>query len=184
MSGGRGGYVGPLPGGVGLVNAGLDAQVLTRWDRWWELCSARELPARLDPSRPAWRLATRAGLFGPEPLAGVFRLGRDRLGRTYPFAVLRPGPWPSPTDPWFDAVERFVVDATGGAIDPAAIDWHFQVLPVPHSVGPAPEGAAVLWRDGRAVWEVPAATAADLAAFPLRLAAEEDPEDTPAEEAA
>lgn len=174
---GRAGFVGPLPGRAGILDAGLDAGILTRWDRWWELCSGGGEALRLHPYRPAWRLIARAGLFAPEAVAGAFRLGRDQGGRVYPFAVLRAGPLPDPADPWFDTAESLATQATEGALDPEEVRERLLALPVPRSAEPLLDGAAVLWRDDRLLRELAFASAAGLAAFPLDLAAMADPEE-------
>jgi type VI secretion system ImpM family protein len=174
---GRTGFVGPLPGRAGLVDGGLPSGLLTRWDRWFELASARRLPDRLDPDRPAWRLMARPGLFAPVPVAGCFRLGRDRRDRIYPFAVLREGEPPDPADPWFDAAERLVRAATDGRLAPPALDRAADAIPAPLTAAPPPEEVALLWRDDWEVREVRCASAADLAAFPLSDAAFSRPEE-------
>ena len=173
----RAGYVGVLPGRAGLVAEGLEDGTLQRWDRWFEMAAAQGLPVGLDPRRPAWRLVARAGLFAAEPVAGTFRLGRDRAGRTYPFAVLRLGAPPDTSDPWFDAAERIVRGATEGVLGAGSAARAVADLAPPARFAPPPEEAAVLWRDDWEVRELRLATGADLAAFPLRLAAEAGLED-------
>lgn len=171
------GFVGPLGDRAGLLNAGLGAGLLTRWDRWWELASRGAGPLPLDPDRPVWRVLLRAGLLAPEPVAGAFRLGRDRLGLVHPFAVLRAGPPPDPSDPWFDAAAALAMAATEGGLGLPALRRGLDRLPRPATVTPEPDGAAVFWRDDWVVREVALAEPADLLRFPVRAAARGDPPD-------
>jgi type VI secretion system protein ImpM len=170
----RTGFVGPLPHRAGLVDIGLDAGVLTRWDLWFELVSGRGLPERLHPDRPAWRLMAREGIFDAEPVAGCFRLGQDRPGRVYPCAVLRLGPLPDPLDPWYDAAEALARGATAGHLSLRETEQALHGLPAPATLAPPLDGAATFWRDDWEVRELRFATGADLARFPLSLAAEPD----------
>lgn len=180
MSGGQGGFVGPLPRRPGLVDEGLGSDILTRWDRWFELVSGGGPPGRLHPDRPAWRLMARPGLFGAAPVAGCFRLGQDLRGRLYPVAVLRPGDPPDPADPWYDAAEALVRAACGGDLGPRDLAPALDRLPAPLALTAPPEETALLWRDDWQVRVIRCATPADLAAFPLEEAAELLPVDDPA----
>lgn len=160
------GFVGPLGRQRGLVDRGLGADTLTRWDRWFEIVWRNQPQGTLHPHRPAWRIMARAGLFGAAPLAGCFRLGQDLDGRVRPFALLRLGAVPDPADPWYDAAEALVQSATRGAAGPRELAAALYRLPVPQSLAPALEDAAVLWRDDWEVRVFHCATIAELTAFP------------------
>lgn len=169
--------VGPIPGLPGLLDRAVPEATLQRWDRWWDLASAGEPRIVLEPARLAWRLLVRAGLLGPGPVAGCFRLGRDAAGRIYPFAILRQGALPDPSDPWFDAAEALVQAATEDEADGDALLAQLARLPPVTTAQDLGEGVAVLWRDDWTVQELVFASAADLADFPVRLAADAPPED-------
>lgn len=161
------GWVGVLPTTVGLVGAGVPDGVLQRWDRWFELARAGGTPRATMPARPAWRLAARAGVFGPDPLAAVWRLSRDRTGRVYPFAVMRNGPLPAPEDAWFEAADALVMEATEGWTSARDVERAAARLPAPASRWPEFDAAAILWRDDWEVHELAFATAQDFAAHGL-----------------
>ena len=161
------GFVGPIPARAGAVDAGLDAGVLTRLDRWWELARAATGPVpAADPRRPAWRLIVAAGVFAAGPVAGVLRLGRDRLGRTGPFLLMRGGEPPVPCDPWFAAAEAVAREATDGLLGLGGLAAAAAALPTPRATAP-PDTAALLWRDDWEVHELRLERAADLARFPV-----------------
>lgn len=174
------GFVGVLPRVTGIVALGLEDGTLARWDRWWEMVSEPGVPP-LPEEPPLWRLQIRAGLFAAEPVAGALRLGWDRRGRVYPCAVLRPGPLPETGDPWFDAAQALLLDATDGGTERVDLPDRLAALPPSRLAGASLEGAARLWRDDWAVAELAFATPADLARAPLALLADPSPA---AEEAA
>lgn len=97
------GYFGKIPATGDFVAANLPRTFIDRWDRWMSMgLHARPDEGELDPR--AWRFIVQAGIFGDQQCAGAWRMSEDRVGRRYPFAIVRLGTPPAPSDPWFDAV--------------------------------------------------------------------------------
>jgi type VI secretion system protein ImpM len=127
------GFFGKIPATGDFVAAGLPRVFIDRWDRWMSM----ELAARPDEGeldQRVWRFAVPAGIFGPEPCAGAWRMSEDRVGRRYPFAVVRFGPPPDPADPWFDAAARILTGAVGDFRSQGWIGEGIASLPEPASV--------------------------------------------------
>ena len=101
------GFFGKIPATGDFVAWNLPRTFIDRWDRWMSM-ELRERPdeGELDPR--VWRFIVQAGIFGDQPCAGVWRMSEDRVGRRYPFAVVRLGPPPEPADPWFDTVAELL----------------------------------------------------------------------------
>ncbi|TRC93302.1 type VI secretion system-associated protein TagF [Mesorhizobium sp. WSM4303] len=101
------GFFGKIPATGDFVAANLPRTFIDRWDRWMSM-ELRERPdeGELDPR--VWRFIVQAGIFGDQPCAGVWRMSEDRVGRRYPFAIVRLGPVPDPADPWFDALVNLI----------------------------------------------------------------------------
>lgn len=142
------GFFGKIPATGDFVAANLPRTFIDRWDRWMSMeLLARPDEGELDPR--AWRFIVQAGIFGDQPCAGVWRMSEDRVGRRYPFAIVRLGPLPEAGDKWFDAVAAMV----GGALENHHTqDWitsAIAVLPQPQTAG---SGDCILfWRQD---WEV------------------------------
>jgi type VI secretion system protein ImpM len=105
------GFFGKIPATGDFVTANLPRVFTDRWDRWM----SKELSARPDEGEldtRTWRFAIKSGIFGDEPCAGAWRMSRDRVGRRYPFAVVRLGQLPDASDGWYDAI----VDCVKGAV--------------------------------------------------------------------
>ncbi|PAQ10968.1 type VI secretion system-associated protein TagF [Mesorhizobium temperatum] len=97
------GFFGKIPANGDFVASNLPRTFIDRWDRWISMeLRARPDEGELDPR--AWRFIVQAGIFGDQPCAGVWRMSQDRVGRRYPFAIVRLGSAPDASDPWFDAV--------------------------------------------------------------------------------
>ncbi|MGX5846263.1 type VI secretion system-associated protein TagF [Mesorhizobium sp. PL10] len=101
------GFFGKIPATGDFVAVNLPRTFIDRWDRWMSM-ELRERPdeGELDPR--VWRFIVQAGIFGDQPCAGVWRMSEDRVGRRYPFAIVRLGPPPEPVNKWFDAVAELL----------------------------------------------------------------------------
>ncbi|RWE75505.1 MAG: type VI secretion system-associated protein TagF [Mesorhizobium sp.] len=101
------GFFGKIPATGDFVSANLPRVFIDRWDRWMSM----ELRARPDEGEldsRVWRFIVQAAIFGDQPCAGVWRMSEDRVGRRYPFTIVRLGPLPDPGDAWFDAIANLV----------------------------------------------------------------------------
>lgn len=167
------GFFGPLPYREGLVDGGLEAETLLRWDRWWEaVAGGAARTGELSATRPAWRLVARGGVFAGAPVAGCFRLGASRSGRIYPFVVLFAGAAPDPSDPFFEEAERVVRGATDGRMNLDDLWRALARCPAPAAGTPPDDAAAAIWRDDWLVQELRFAQGRDLLGFPVALAVE------------
>jgi type VI secretion system protein ImpM len=154
------GFFGKIPATGDFVAAGLPRTFIDRWDRWMSMeLAARPDDGELDPR--VWRFVVAAGIFGPEPCAGAWRMSEDRVGRRYPFAVVRLGPPPDPADPWFDAVAAAVRGASEGQ-PPGWVASAVSELSQPETSGDS--GRILFWRDDWEVNELGFADIHDLAA--------------------
>ncbi|MGE0500235.1 MAG: type VI secretion system-associated protein TagF [Rhizobiaceae bacterium] len=150
------GFFGKIPATGDFVSWNLPRIFTDRWDRWMSM-ELRDRPDEGDLDNRAWRFAVQAGIFGDQPCAGAWRMSRDRVGRRYPFAIVRLGPLPDANDRWYDAV----ADCLGGAVESGwttdQIAEQAGNLPPPSKPG-APE-RIVFWCDD---WEVQEFTFADI----------------------
>ena len=55
----------------------------------WSCATGR---TRVNSTPRTWRFAIQAGIFGDQPCAGAWRMSQDRVGRRYPFAIVRHRP--------------------------------------------------------------------------------------------
>lgn len=104
------GFFGKIPATGDFVAWNLPRTFIDRWDRWMSMeLRARPDEGELDPR--VWRFIIQAGIFGDQPCAGAWRMSEDRVGRRYPFALVRLGPAPDASDPWFDSAAGFMKGA-------------------------------------------------------------------------
>ncbi|WP_352575783.1 type VI secretion system-associated protein TagF [Mesorhizobium australicum] len=158
------GFFGKIPATGDFVAANLPRTFIDRWDRWMSLeLLARPDEGDLDPR--AWRFIVQPGVFGDQPCAGVWRMSEDRVGRRYPFAIVRLGPPPEPGDPWFDAIAGFIK---------GTIEDHWMTVKLSEKLAalapPATQGdvsAIAFWSDDWQVNEFGFADIHDLAAHGL-----------------
>ncbi|TIU19791.1 MAG: type VI secretion system-associated protein TagF, partial [Mesorhizobium sp.] len=84
------GFFGKIPATGDFVAWNLPRAFIDRWDRWMSMeLRARPDVGELDPR--AWRFIVQTGIFGDQPCAGAWRMSEDRVGRRYPFAIVRLG---------------------------------------------------------------------------------------------
>ncbi|RWB10040.1 MAG: type VI secretion system-associated protein TagF [Mesorhizobium sp.] len=101
------GFFGKIPATGDFVAANLPRAFIDRWDRWMSM-ELRERPDEGELDSRVWRFIVKGGIFGDQPCAGVWRMSEDRVGRRYPFAIVRLGAPPDLGDPWFDAVAGLI----------------------------------------------------------------------------
>ncbi|TPJ40061.1 type VI secretion system-associated protein TagF [Mesorhizobium sp. B2-6-5] len=155
------GFFGKIPATGDFVAANLPRTFIDRWDRWMSMeLRARPDEGELDPR--AWRFVVPAGIFSDQPCAGVWRMSEDRVGRRYPFAIVRLGAPPEPGDSWFDAVAGFVKGAVADSWTTARISEKLVPLAPPTSRSGTPPIA--FWCDDWEVCEFGFADIHDLAA--------------------
>jgi type VI secretion system protein ImpM len=155
------GFFGKIPAVGDFVSWNLPRSFTDRWDRW----VSAELLARPDvgPLDPrVWRFIVPAGVFGDQPVAGVWRMSEDRAGRRYPFVVARLGPMPDPGDAWFDAAALLVGRCISEHREGDWLAGHLSLL----SGATLRTGGTgiVFWLDDWEVRELPYRDAYDLAA--------------------
>lgn len=104
------GFFGKIPAAGDFVTWNLPRVFTDRFDRWMAM-DLRDRPAdgALDPR--AWRFTLPGGIFGPDAVAGVWRMSEDRAGRRYPLVIARLGPPPAPDDPWFEPIQAILASA-------------------------------------------------------------------------
>ncbi len=111
------GFFGKIPAAGDFVSWNLPRSFTDRWDRWFSAeLLARPDEGPLDPR--AWRFVVPAGVFGDQPVAGVWRMSEDRAGRRYPFVIAAVGAAPDPGDAWFEAVQAALDDAVDSFLSP------------------------------------------------------------------
>ncbi|WP_292632772.1 type VI secretion system-associated protein TagF [Mesorhizobium sp.] len=142
------GFFGKIPATGDFVAANLPRTFIDRWDRWMSM----ELLARPDEGEldsRVWRFTMPAAIFGEQPCAGVWRMSEDRVGRRYPFAIVRLGPPPDPGDPWFDEVTELARIAVDQSLSTATISR--RLAGVGTQVSSQPTATIAFWSDD---WEV------------------------------
>jgi type VI secretion system protein ImpM len=155
------GFFGKIPATGDFVAAALPRIFVDRWDRWMSM-ELRARPAEGELDLRAWRFIVKAGIFGDQPCAGVWRMSEDRVGRRYPFAVVRLGPPPEPCDLWFDRVARIAAGAVEEFRGQEWISDCIEALPEP--AGLEGRERIVFWLDDWEIHELGFADIHDLAA--------------------
>ena len=126
------GFYGKIPATGDFVAWNLPRTFIDRWDRWMSM-ELRVRPDEGELDARTWRFVVTAGVFGPEPCAGIWRMSEDRVGRRYPFVIVRLGPLPDPTDAWFDATAKLVRSAIEELRTVGWIGAQIAALPRPQS---------------------------------------------------
>ncbi|MEM6676346.1 MAG: type VI secretion system-associated protein TagF [Pseudomonadota bacterium] len=175
------GFFGKVPAVGDFVSWQLPPSFTDRWDRWMSggLAEAPSVGA-LDPR--AWHFTVKRRLFGDAPVAGVWRMSEDRIGRRYPFVIVRLGPQPTADDPWFDACARLVRSSLEQAYEPARIADEITRLPEPgRYLGPEAGEAIRFWLDDWEALELEFHDGMDLArrGLPDMRAERPEPADAP-----
>ncbi|MDX8467171.1 type VI secretion system-associated protein TagF [Mesorhizobium sp. VK23B] len=142
------GFFGKIPATGDFVAWNLPRTFIDRWDRWMSMeLRARPDEGELDPR--AWRFIIQEGIFGDLPCAGAWRMSEDRVGRRYPFAIVRLGSPPDPGDPWFDAIVEVLQRCVEDHFPQTRLTFYLQeLLPPVTSVNTE---RIVFWSDD---WEV------------------------------
>jgi type VI secretion system protein ImpM len=150
------GFFGKIPATGDFVGWNLPRVFTDRWDRWMSM-ELRDRPETGDIDGRSWRFAIKGGIFGDQPCAGAWRMSRDRVGRRYPFAVVRLGELPDAGDGWYDAIADCLNGAVEGGWTTDEITRQLAGVPPPSASG-APERIA-FWCDD---WEVRELVFADI----------------------
>ncbi|MBP7241248.1 type VI secretion system-associated protein TagF [Amaricoccus sp.] len=160
------GFFGKIPAAGDFVSWNLPRSFTDRWDRWFSAeLLARPDEGPLDPR--AWRFVVPAGVFGDQPVAGVWRMSEDRAGRRYPFVIAAVGAAPDPGDAWFEAVQAALDDAVDSFLSPDLVARRVGML------GAIGSGCAIatiqFWLDDWEVQEFRFSDARELAATGLAV---------------
>ncbi|TPK32312.1 type VI secretion system-associated protein TagF [Mesorhizobium sp. B2-5-3] len=150
------GFFGKIPSTGDFITWNLPRVLTDRWDRWMSI-ELRDRPDTGELNPRIWRFSVRAGIFGDQPNAGVWRMSEDRAGRRYPFAIVRLGPPPEATDRWFDEMARLISGCVDDFWPPSRLQQRIVELPPP-GYGASPERIA-FWTDD---WEVRELAFADI----------------------
>ncbi|RWE76416.1 type VI secretion system-associated protein TagF [Mesorhizobium sp.] len=142
------GFFGKIPATGDFVSANLPRTFIDRWDRWMSMeLRARPDEGELDPR--VWCFTVPAGIFCNQPCAGAWRMSQDRVGRRYPFAIVRLGPPPDPSDPWFGEVTELTRVAVDRSLSTTELSRRLAEVETPASS--QPDSAIAFWSDD---WEV------------------------------
>lgn len=142
------GFFGKIPATGDFVAANLPRAFIDRWDRWM----STELRARPDEGEldsRVWRFTVPTAIFCDQPCAGVWRMSEDRVGRRYPFVIVRLGSPPEPGDPWFEAATELARVAVDQGLSTAALTLRLAEFEAP--VTSQPTATIAFWSDD---WEV------------------------------
>lgn len=168
------GYFGKIPATGDFISWNLPRVLTDRWDRWVSM-ELRDRPDEGELDTRTWRFAIKGGIFGDQPCAGAWRMSQDRVGRRYPFAIVRIGAPPTPDDPWFDSVVSIVGSAIESFWPQERLTEEISVLSSPKQTQPVDQIA--FWADDWELREFGFADIYDLAdnALPLMRAARAEP---------
>ncbi|MEO0621786.1 MAG: type VI secretion system-associated protein TagF [Pseudomonadota bacterium] len=149
------GFYGKIPAAGDFIGRGLPRELTGRWDRWMEMALRDALAT--GGGGGIWRFRAGPGVFASDPVAGVWQLSRDRVGRRFPILIAVVGCLPAVGDPWFDAAEAALVAArAGGPLE--GLTMAVSALPAPGAVAAA---------TGVSFWR---ADAPDPVSFPTAMA--------------
>ena len=121
------GFYGKIPSRGDFVSHGLAGPTRQAMDTWCQIvlpASQERLGAGWTPAwmeAPIWRFHLRAGLFGPDPVAGLWFPSTDRAGRLYPLIVAIAEPDSRTDGALLDALETIALDAIEQDVAPDAL---------------------------------------------------------------
>lgn len=150
------GFYGKIPAAGDFIGRGLPRELTRRWDRWMEMSLRQAIDT--GGGGGVWRFRAAPCVFASVPVAGVFRLSRDRVGRRFPMLIAVAGGRPAPANPWYDDAEALLAAAcAGGSLE--ALSEGVSGL-VPPGVEAGGSGAS-FWRgeDGGEVLQFSSASA-------------------------
>lgn len=133
---------GKVPALGDFVTRGLPRSVIDPWHAWLEEGVAASQEALGDGwlaaflTCPVWRFALPAGLCGPWTVAGVLIPSVDKVGRYFPFTLLKPlaGPWPPlalavAATGWYGAAEQLALTALDRSAGTTRVEAGLAQLP-------------------------------------------------------
>lgn len=140
---------GKLPALGDFVHRGMSRRQIEVWDEWLQGCiseSRRELGDEwLDYylEAPVWYFAAGAGNIDQQTWIGVLIPSVDRVGRYFPFSVMREFAGGSPLDAmrrareWYAEAETLALDCLDEAFEPGQLDGRLERLPALPGAGEA-----------------------------------------------
>lgn len=175
------GFYGKLPSHGDFLRRRVSDRFVGVWDSWLQESLAASRAALgerwLDVylTSPAWRFACGAGACSAAPAIGVIVPSVDRVGRYFPLTIVAELPADAPhllalavdSDPFFDAVERLVIETLEGDVDVDRFDEHLKRLADLIDLGRSSprlvldRGATVI-DDPAEGWHLPIGSAAEL----------------------
>jgi type VI secretion system protein ImpM len=145
------GFFGKLPSYGDFLARALPASFLEPWETWlhevWQSGWDRfgEVWAPLVAEGPVWRFALKAGVCGPDPVAGLLAPGADRLGRVFPLCLVTavpagtdPATLPVTASAWYGRAEALLRQALDPNLHLETFTTRVQGLGPPEREGPAP----------------------------------------------
>lgn len=141
---------GKIPTLGDFVHRGMNRRQIEAWDEWLQGCmsSARQnLGERwLDfyLEAPVWYFAAGAGNLGQETWVGVLIPSVDRVGRYFPFSVLRAFGAGTPLQAmrraqgWLSAAEQLAMDCLDDRFETGDLEPRLAALPEPDLAAPIP----------------------------------------------
>lgn len=154
------GFFGKIPATGDFVSWNLPRIFVERWDRWMSM-ELRDRPETGELNPRIWRFVAPAGIFGDQPCAGAWRMSEDRVGRRYPFAIVRIGRPPDAADPWFDEVDSMLKRCVEDGWSTTRIQERLEELPPAREL--MSEDRIAFWTDDREANELVFADIFDLA---------------------
>jgi len=144
------GCYGKIPVLGDFVHRGLNQRHIEVWDEWLQGCmsaSRNELGERwLDfyLEAPIWYFAAGPGNLDQQTWIGVLIPSVDRVGRYFPFSILREFSGGTPLDAmrrarhWYAEAEALALDCLGDDFEPGDLEPRLAALPHPDAGAPAP----------------------------------------------
>jgi type VI secretion system protein ImpM len=147
---------GKIPTLGDFIHRGLSQRQIDVWDEWLQDCMVQSrhrlgegwLDYYLEA--PVWYFALGSGNLDQQSWIGVMIPSVDRVGRYFPFAVMRPFTGGTPLDAmrrardWFSEAEALALDCLEEGFDAGDLESRLGALPVEHSgaAPPCPAAAA------------------------------------------
>lgn len=156
---------GKIPTRGDFIHRGLSQRQIEAWDEWLQGCmteSRHKLAEHwLDYylEAPVWYFALGRGNMDQQSWVGVLIPSVDRVGRYFPFSIMRPFYGGTPLDAmrrardWFSAAESLALDSLEENFDAEGLESRLQALPPEASqmipLSSTPPGSSDLQSSGR-----------------------------------
>lgn len=145
---------GKIPTLGDFIHRGLKRRQVELWDEWLQGCMTESRHKLAEDwldyylEAPVWYFSLGRGNLDQQNWIGVLIPSVDRVGRYFPFSLMRPFQGGTPLDAmrrareWYGAAETLALDSLGAEFDVAQLESRLQELP-PESVPPAQSSTAL-----------------------------------------